>query len=226
MVLHRGSRPVFFDPLTSHETFTPYPDLAQLLKAQGHTTMASQFKISAFSDDVDNELSIVWNVLSAFSLVANSAIESKQYISIDTYLDTMASVIYRLFNMQFRSGSSSEAIRLGLLAFSASVFLQWKTLGLSYAHLTSEFKSCLIDLAPSSTSSQLLLWLLMVGAVSVFEPVNDAWLKPLLIVNMDLCEITLWVEMQDLLNSFMWIGLVHDKPAKRVFASTIERGNN
>ncbi|KAF2095836.1 hypothetical protein NA57DRAFT_67545 [Rhizodiscina lignyota] len=210
MVLHRGSRPVFFNHLTPHETFLPYPDLTELLNLRGSATMASQYSTIAFLDDVDGELSNAWNALSAFCSVINFAVDSGQYISLDTYLDTMASVMYRLLSMRFGSRSSGEAVRLGLLVFSSSVLLQWRLLGLSYVHLTSEFRGCLVRLASTRTSSQLLLWLLMVGAVS-----------PLLIANMGCCDIYSWDKMQDLLNSFMWIGLVHDKAARTVFNSTI-----
>ncbi|KAI1771129.1 hypothetical protein F4818DRAFT_213531 [Hypoxylon cercidicola] len=217
IVLHRGSRPVFFNQSMSYEPFLPYPDLTPLLKLRGPVEIASQDTSTVFLNDVNGELSNAWNTMSSFCLVANFAVESRQYISINTYLETMASVMYRLFDMHFEPGSSSEAIRLGLLAFSSSVFLHWGSLGLSYTHLTSEFRGCLIRLSPSFPSSQLLLWLLMVGAVSIFDTADDAWLKPLWIASMRCSGIDSWDRMQDLLNSFMWIGLVHDKAGKRVF---------
>jgi hypothetical protein len=43
----------------------------------------------------------------------------------------------------------------------------------------------------------------------------------LLLVNIRLCEIDSWIKMQDLLMSFMWIGLVHDKPGKGLFNLTV-----
>jgi hypothetical protein len=223
MVLHSGVRPVFFDDSTSHEAFLPYPDLTQLLKLRRAAAIDSPSNTTIFSNEVDSRLSNAWNAMSAFCSVANFAAESEQLISLGTYLDTMASVMYRLFRIRFEFGSHSEAIRLGLLAFCCSVFLQWKRLGLSYAHHTSVFKDCLLKLASTHTSSQLLLWLLMVGAVSLFHVGEDAWLKPLLVANMSHCDIDSWDKMQGLLNSFMWVSLVQDHPAKRVFEATIER---
>jgi len=159
--------------------------------------------------------------MSEFCLVINFAVDSGQRISTESFLDTMASVVYPLLDMCFEGSSSDEAIRLGLLALSCSVFLQWKQLGMSYPHFTSVFRGCLTRLTYSHISSQLLLWLLMVGAVSVCEATDDGWLKPLLLVNIGLCEIDSWSKMQDLLKSFIWIGLVHDKPGKGIFDSTI-----
>ncbi|KAI1765462.1 hypothetical protein GGR53DRAFT_261179 [Hypoxylon sp. FL1150] len=217
MVLHRGSKPVFFNQTTPGEPFMPYPDLTPLLELRGTSTMASQNRTVVLLNDINGELSGAWNTMSAFCSVANFAVESGQYISINTYLETMASVVYRLFNMHFEPSSIKEAVRLGLLAFSTSVFLQWGQLGLSYTHLTSEFMGCLVKLVQPCASPQLMVWLMMVGAVSVLNIVDDVWLKSLLAANMGLSDIQSWDEMQDLLNQFMWVRLVHDKAAKRVF---------
>lgn len=208
---------MFFNRSKSYEPFLPYPDLTPLLRLQGPVAMASRSNTTVFLKDVNNELSNAWNTMSAFCSVANFAVDSRQYISINTYLETMASVVYRLFNMHFEPGSSSEAIRLGLLAFSSSVFLQWGPLGLSYAHISSEFRGCIVRSISSCAFPQLLLWLLMVGAVSVFNVVDDVWLKPLLVASMGYSDIDSWGKMRNLLNSFMWIGLVQDKAAKSVF---------
>ncbi len=61
----------------------------------------------------------------------------------------------------------------------------------------------------------------MTGAVSVFDGSDDAWFNPLLRETMRTCKVDSWSEMRDLLMSFMWIGLVHDKTAKRVFDSAV-----
>jgi hypothetical protein len=198
-----------------------YPDLTLLLKSRKPAATGSQYNSAVFFDDIDDELTQAWRVMSEFCAVINFAVDSGQCISTETFLETMASVMYRLLDMRFEIGSIDEAIRLGLLAFSCSVFLQWKHLGRPDAQFTSAFKGCLARLTSSHISSQLLLWLLMVGAVSVFGATDDGWLESLLLVNMGLCEIDSWSKMQDLLRSFMWIGLVHDEPGKGVFNSTI-----
>lgn len=61
----------------------------------------------------------------------------------------------------------------------------------------------------------------MMGAVSVFDTADDEWLKPLLRANINLCEIDSWSKMEDLLASFMWIGLQHDMSGKAVFEFTL-----
>ena len=92
----------------------------------------------------------------------------------------MASVIYRLLNMtNFRSGSTDEAIRPGVLAFSSSVSMQWKQLEMSCDQLAATYR--LSEFRCSHVHPQLPVWLLMVGAVSIPGEADDAdemWLRP------------------------------------------------
>lgn len=220
--LHSGSRSLFFNKSSSGEPFLPYPDHTLLLKSMVKTTNKDLPNCSeTFLHDIDDRLARAWRVMAGFCLVINLAAETKHRIATETFLDTMASVIYRLLDMNgFEEGSTEEAIRLGLLAFSSSVFLQWKQLGMSYDHLATTYRDCLAKLTCSKISSRLLLWLLMVGAVSVFGYADGEWLKPWLRVNIDLGEVESWSDMQDILKSLMWIGLIHDGPGKDVFDST------
>ena len=218
---HSGSRPLFFNKFSSHEPFLPYPDQTLLFKSMLETTTTeTEYSSETFLRDIDDELARAWRVMAGFCLVINLAAESKHRIATETFLDTMASVIYRLLDMtRFEAGSTEEAIRLGLLAFSSSVFLQWKQLGMSYDHLATTYRDCLAKLRCSNIPSRLFLWLLMVGAVSVFGCADDNWLKPWLRVNIDPGKVESWSDMQDILKSLMWIGLVLDEPGKVVFDS-------
>lgn len=89
-------------------------------------------------------------------------------------LQSMASIVYLLLSIQFQPSSIGEAIRLALLAFSSSIFLPSRQLGLSYP------KACLLQLDPQKASPAQFIWPLMVSAVSVFDFRDDSWLQPLL----------------------------------------------
>ncbi|MCJ1281112.1 hypothetical protein MMC26_000430 [Xylographa opegraphella] len=220
IALHSGSTPFFFNNFSSQEPYPPYPNLKLLLELRGPVVTSSQYQSARLFDDMADDLAGIWKIMSEFCSVINFVADSGQCISVDTLLETVASVMYRLFGMTFGADSSDEAIRLGLLAFSCSVFLQWQHLGMSYPLLTSAFRNCLTTLNSQQMSPHLVLWLLMIGAALVFDATDDWWLKPVLLVSMNLCEIRSWSEMQHLLKSSMWIGLIHDKPARRVFDST------
>lgn len=190
------------------------------------TTIDSQYFSEFFLRNIDHELASAWRTVAEFSLTINLAVGSKHQIAIGTFLDTMAAVMYRLLSMtSFEAGSTEEAIRLGLLAFSSSIFLPWKKIGISYDHLASTYKGCLARMSCSNTPSRLLLWLLMVGAVSVFGDADGEWLKPWLRVIIHLAKVESWVDMQEKLRSLMWIGLVHDVPGKDMFDSVIISGS-
>jgi hypothetical protein len=220
MALHLGIKPAFFNHHASQETFVPYPKLEPLLKLRDHTAMVCQHSTPTFLNGVDSQISDAWKSMSQFCSVINFAKDSRQYISLETYLDTMASIMYRLASMSFEPGSNSEMIRLSLLAFSCSVFLQWRPLGLSYAYLSTKYQAGLVRVASSHPPSEFLVWLLMVGAVSVLDPINDTWLKSMLAINIDCCNVESWDRMEALLDSFMWIGFVHNASAKKLYEST------
>lgn len=123
--------------------------------------------------------------------------------------------------MSTGSSTVAETIRIGLVCFSASVFLPWRNVGISYPHLASVVRREFAMLSSSSSmfSPQLVIWLLMAGALAVLDESDAFWLDPLLRETMAVCGISSWSETRDLMGSFMWIGLAHDKIGKRVFDS-------
>lgn len=213
MALHEGSKALFFD----REPFMPYPNLSLLLPLDSSCQHAIILKA------IDLELVEIWKVLSKFCSVINVALQSKQVISTETYLETMASTIYRLLNMRFISNSQNEAIRLGVIAFTSGVFLQWRGMGVKYPHFTCIFRTCLEEVSNSRTPPQLMTWLLMVGAAGVFDTSDDVWLEPLLSSSLGMCGIGSWSEMRELLESFLWIDLVFERSGKRMYESIANR---
>ncbi|XXG93831.1 hypothetical protein Hte_000080 [Hypoxylon texense] len=226
MALHYGSKPLFFADL-AREPYWPYPDFTAW-----SPDLISSLEPCRLISSLDPELARAWEVMKQFSALVNHAAFARQKLPKEYLLDTMVSVVYPILHMppgHFEPGSLDEAIRLSLLAYCSSVFLQWAGARLPYMHFPAMYRNCLVNLqlpeldtdSDGSSSSRLLLWLLMVGAVSVFGDCDDVWLKPWLRVNMELCGVSgSWDATRDVLNSFMWIGLVHDVPGKAVFDST------
>ncbi|KAI0117423.1 hypothetical protein F4814DRAFT_286769 [Daldinia grandis] len=228
IALHSGTKPVFFSDVM-REPYWPYPDFIL-------------YGITVDSEDefllvtLDAELVIAWRTMKQFCTLVNRAAAAGRKLPKIDLLDTMASVMYRLLHMCFARGSPSEVVRLGLLAFCSGVFLQWASVRLPYTHFPTMYRDNLVNLefpAPNNDCSginnfptpRLLLWLLTVGAVSVFGGVdNEAWLKSWLRVNLDLCGIDSWPAMCGALDSFMWVGVVQDGPGKAVFDSTMSWG--
>lgn len=175
-----------------------------------------------FLNIIDDQLAMTWGVMKRFCSQINLVAETNCRLPGESFLDTMTTVMYRLLHMSFETGSIDEAVRLGLLALSSHVFLQWKDVRPSYVDFPATYRNCLANLqaVDGFASYHLLLWLLMVGAISIFTTADDdMWLKPWLRVNMNLCEVTSWNKMRDILDSFLWIGLVHDQPGMDMFDS-------
>jgi len=169
---------------------------------------------------MDEELRAAWLVMQRFCSLVSLAMETQRVFSIETVLDTMASVMYRLLAMDFETGSTDEAFRLGLLALCYCVFLRWQGMTLPLSHFPTDFKSSIVNLKlKRGFHERAMLWLLMVGGISVFSDPEDRWLKGCLQQHLVTCHITSWDEVRKSLKSFIWISPLHDKPGKDVFES-------
>ncbi|RYP61966.1 hypothetical protein DL770_009667 [Monosporascus sp. CRB-9-2] len=221
VALDSGSKPMFFDNHSFEDPLPTYPDQPLLFNVEKVMAPDSPHGSNMFLVDIDDALVSAWRVLSRFCRLVNHAAKSNHRIRTEIYLDTMASVVYHLIYMSFEVGSADEAMRLGLLAFSTSIFLQWKQLGRSYTHLASTYRDSLARIGPSQLPPPLLLWLFMAGVVSVFEAADIESLKPWLGANIDLNGINSWSDMQGVLGTFMWVGLVQDQLGQEVFNSML-----
>lgn len=170
-----------------------------------------------------NDLAEAWGFLKRFCSTINSATVHNRQLPKETLLNAMASVMYRLVRMNtFDSTSLDEAVRLGLLVFSSHIFLNWQDVRPKHTYLPDTYRSCLLNLKqPSRLPPQTLVWLLMVGSLSVFAPADDAWLVPWLRGNIDLCEAQDWNGMHEQLKQFPWIDTLHDKPGRAIFDAAV-----
>lgn len=191
-----------------------YP--AQLLPASG-----DKFR---FQDNmqligqVNEELSTAWKVMRRFCLLVNLGTQTQGLIDPEIMLGTMSAVLYRLLRMDFSTDSLDEVIRLGLLAFSQHVFLQWHDMRTPYYESAPAYRNCLLKLTVGNgISSQLMVWLLMAGAISLFDIADEVWLAKALQQHANGCQITSWKGMQETLKSFMWIPLLDERRGKQNF---------
>ncbi|OTA55494.1 hypothetical protein K449DRAFT_175142 [Hypoxylon sp. EC38] len=248
MALHSGTKPLFFADL-AREPYWPYPDFAAYIHDDASLGICSSSATEEpFLQTLDNDLATAWRTTAQFTTLINHATATHRKLPKEVLLDAMASITYRLLHISFPSTSTStststslsEAVRLGLLAFSSNIFLQWAGVRLPYTYFPAAYRNSLLnfnltlefpvsipddDDGTRSTNSlpRLLIWLLTIGSVSVFNDSSDSdvWLKPWLRVNLEVCGVRSWVAMREVLDSFMWVGLVHDMPGKALFDSTV-----
>ncbi|KAH7202861.1 uncharacterized protein BKA55DRAFT_658166 [Fusarium redolens] len=215
IAMHNGSSHVFFS-----QPSQPVPDYPHNLLRVWDDKMCSQEYIE-ISESLDSSLATAWRIMRRFCVLVNIGTQTQRLIRPQTIHETMTAVMYRLLRMDFTAGSISEAIRHGLLAFSYHVFLQWQDIKLPYHCFPTIYKNCILGLElVDGISSQLMIWLLMTGALSLFSTSEEVWIRDGLRKQADKCWVSSWKEMQDILKSFMWITLLDEQPGKLVYDTT------
>ena len=223
MALHNDVKPVLFSGEPRSEPLVPYPEQWLLFDAAEAMPRSCGYHDQRFLNIMDDELIRAWEAMRGFCSLVELSAETKLMLAEETLLETMASVLYRLLEMRFEPTSVSEGMRLGLLAFCSHVFMKWQDVGLSYNHFPSTYRKCLLDIQGlEGVSARMQLWLLTVGAMAVFKERDDQWLTARLRATMELCRVQSWTEVQEIMRSIMWIGLVHDQPGKAVFEAAMQ----
>ncbi|KAL7904444.1 hypothetical protein GGI35DRAFT_199619 [Trichoderma velutinum] len=216
IALSYGTQTVFFTEPSS-DFLMPYPDFKQFMTQRPDSTQHETYS-NLEHLSIDDELRNSWCALRKFCSVINSAAEHKRRLPKEILLNTMAPIMYRLLSMTFELGSFNEAIRLAQLAFSSHVFLHWQGVNYPHTYLPVRYRNCLLTLKfPNESSSHILCWLLVMGAISIFSPADDAWLVPWIQVNLKLCEAQSWNKLRHQLKQFLWIDILHDHPGKSIF---------
>ncbi|OOQ84860.1 hypothetical protein PEBR_28578 [Penicillium brasilianum] len=213
IALFGGTEPFFFrDP--SLEPMIPY-ELGSLT-VQSPDTQESQYWTPALWD-VNDDLIRAWTVMGRFCSTINSATNRSRRLPKEILLNTMGSVMYRLLDMKgFDPTSLNEAIRLGLLAFTSHTFLHFQNMKPPQTKFHQKYQDCLRNIKWSAKAASIILWLLTIGAISVFKPTDDPWLMPLLRDQMRYCGISEWEDFHRHMKRFLWIKILHDESGERV----------
>lgn len=155
-----------------------------------------------------------------FSSKVKETIGKSDRFAVDMLLDMMAASAYRLLDLSFGPSSIDEMIRLSLLAFCSKLFLQFRDLRLHYTHLCQQYKACVVRLYDlDHHQHDLWIWLLFVGATSLFNKEENVWLKLYLKEQLIKSGIHAWTEAKTVLTSCVWVDLVFDRPGEDVFDS-------
>jgi hypothetical protein len=211
IALLTGSDHLFF--CRPSEPITPFPE--KLLGAPDEICFRDQIDLIR---SMDSGLAECWQVMRKFCLLANLGTQTQRFMHPELIHGTMVAVTYRLLQMRFSIGSTNEVLRYGLLAFSYHIFLQWKDIRLPYSHFPTIYRSYIQSLKTGGVvSPQLMLWLLITGANSVFNVWDELWLQESLRTHYGHCQVKSWKEMQDILKSFMWIEMLDDEVGKRIY---------
>ncbi|KAJ8128280.1 hypothetical protein O1611_g5354 [Lasiodiplodia mahajangana] len=219
--IHGGTTPLFLqDPLTDPEW--PYP-LARFPHAIGYGHSDLLHPRCKFLESLDPDLRHAWRILTSFSSRINEATLNRGQIPRDLLIDTIASVMYSLLRMQFTQGCLNELTRLGLLAFSTGVFLQWQQgFPMGPTSFPMAFRESLCQFGDAENFPHFMIWMLLIGEFAVFSTEDKIWLHPWLRGNMKACGVRSWDDVRLILLSSPWIDIVHDNPGSGIFAEVYD----
>ena len=215
--LAQGSKPMFLDMLTK-EPLMDFPDLESFL---GPTQFES---LSMVLPGLDEKLEGQWISAIKFTALVNYAASSGQKMSTRLFLQAMVSIMYGLLGIGPQSNILNEAVRLGLLAYSCSAFLQWRTVGMPYLDLAQCFSRVSLSLQQTNIPPSLRLWLLTIGAISIVDESDYNSVRLLFLRYIQACDVHDWTSMRSRMQEYMWISIIHDKPGEEFFEHMVRCG--
>jgi hypothetical protein len=213
MAINYGIEPVFFgDP--SLEPLIPY-DLAPPISETSSGIGASPQPVG--SSICCTDLQQAWTAMIRFCSAINYAVKRGRRLPKEVLLSNMGSVMYRVVRIKHELNPVDGIIRLGLLAFSSHVLLRVRNVPSPHTYLPNLYRDRLLDLPPEQIPLLSLVWLLMVGHISLFTPADDHWLLSWLRGCLTRLEVNNWDELRDKLKGLLWIDALHDTPGKAIF---------
>ncbi|KAF7562245.1 hypothetical protein G7046_g1892 [Stylonectria norvegica] len=168
----------------------------------------------------DYKLRNVFLDLHDFSGMANVLMYVPQKLQPELFQEIMVSIQYRLLYLEYSVDhwALEEAVRLGLLAFETTVFLQIPGTKLNAGeNFSGRLEHAIAKITVTSPAvADIKLWLLIVGSIIVFAD-DEPWLVA------SIRELTTgqdWQDVRTRVKKVMWIDAVHDKPGKAAFEAT------
>lgn len=200
---HFETEPAFWDPLFDSKKPLPSENPIYGLIPE----------LSGAKFVVDSRLDTVFCDLQYFSALLNTAVVRKQTISDKQFHEIVCSIQRRLMRLQDTLPDLlGECFRLGMLAFLATLFQVPRT-PCSYPYLETRLMKACQSIETTPDRRDLLLWLLIVGAMTVHKP-EDRWLRDRWLSDVS---PSTWPEVRGRLQDIVWINALHDRPGREVF---------
>ncbi|KAI5467777.1 hypothetical protein BGZ63DRAFT_35931 [Mariannaea sp. PMI_226] len=167
----------------------------------------------------DPRLLNIWADLQVLTRAANEATRTGVKIPQGFFSLVSSTVPPRLLALKSDPSSLAELLRLCMLAYMKSVLIQIDGLGPQMKYLRGSLKYALLSqqFPPVPAFAEFLLWALFVSALSIFENLDEAWLRTALIQTVSLLELGSWTEIRTALKKFLWVDMLYDGPGKRLF---------
>ncbi|VUC35243.1 unnamed protein product [Clonostachys rosea] len=159
---------------------------------------------------VNLRVSAIFQRLQNFAFDLNNFTSGGKAVSEEDVYRCLISAQYELFELENQCQTAlDECVRMSLLVMLASVFQVHKDLKVQYDFAASQLQEiCLqVDLSIPDVR-ELMVWVLMMGALSVFN-CDEAWLREKWRAVLQGVSPS-WGEVRGRLQSYIWINQCHD----------------
>ena len=176
---------------------------------------------------MDPRLYNVLRDLHVFCCISNLAYQTTRKLSPKTYNEVMISILYRLTHLSFESDPLQEAIRIGLLAFSSTIFMQRQFMKQPYRHLLDLYNNSLSNLHMAmgiNLPVPISLWLAILLHVVIDDELSiEDWQTFSLEKAIFRAGIDSWPQASEILRSVAWVAFIHDRRGKQAFEAVFSR---
>ncbi|KAL2784176.1 hypothetical protein BJX66DRAFT_330149 [Aspergillus keveii] len=175
--------------------------------------------------NADPRIITLFREMQYYTTIINSAHVAKHRRPADEFHNSICSFQYRLLQLQgafdhedrLYDGRLSETLRLALLSVMATTF-QFPGARGGYPYLTMRFRECCQQLVvwAHGPSRDLMRWLLIVGATTVFDvrSMNEQWMWERWRKDVDQVD---WKVTRERLREIMWIDAMQDALGRDAF---------
>ncbi|KAI1415452.1 hypothetical protein F5Y13DRAFT_156057 [Hypoxylon sp. FL1857] len=218
VALSVGRKTLFFSEGLSWDSYVPSPRKKPAPRFHNATPTSVASTLNHFLGGLDTRLCAIWDDVSEFVRAANITTQCKREIDSDLYHEVMLSIHYRLANVNFEIGSVNETIRLGLLAFASTLFLQWRGVNTRYKDLSQRLKTALSLLRHETRAipNQLTVWLYITSSISTLSEDEQVCFKSAALRALRNTGLKSWGEARVSLKSVLWVDIIFDSRAKQL----------
>lgn len=181
---------------------------------------------------LDSRIENIWHDAQELCAIINLAHLTQRKLQGSLFQESMVSLQYRLLQLHqtpqiIPPNSLHEAVRLGILAFTTSVFLKTIDNSMRYLDLATSLKVALnaLDVQQTPQDWELRLWILVVTAILIFNSgKRSKWLREKLHTATTEFQVSSWLELKVIMKKFLWIDTIHDTQGKNIFLWCILEG--
>ena len=221
LALYLGSKPLFYADEISWDPFFTIAKTGPKI-SQASTVDALVRELLGSTED---RLGVIWSDAREFCALVNLAHLTGRRIEPRLFQETMVSLQYRLLHKETPDAglrnTRNEALRLGMLAFTTTIFLHVAGIETRYFNLAQKMERIIkdLDMTANTQESEFRLWLLFVAILSLPSKAVEHWLDNTLSQTIETLAIKSWQKTKLVLKQFLWIDVLHDMEGERIFSS-------